>query len=206
MTRLAPRPEFKIASGWPRAGTLRFVEVPERRCLMIDGTGEPGSPEFQGAIGAIFGTAYTLKFALKKEGIQTKVGHLEALWTRTGASSNVPFTELAGAPGDWAWTIFMELPEAASDADIGDAIEGNWMRHPSEAMGHLRVERWREGTVVEAMHVGPYAAETETIGRMLEAAAAAGLHPTGPHHEIYISDPGRTQPEKLRTVLRQPVG
>ena len=100
----------------------------------------------------------------------------------------------------------MELPETATDADIAAAIEGAWTRHPSMAMGHLRVERWREGLVVEAMHIGPYAAETETIGHMFAAAEAAGLRPTGVHHEIYIGDPHRSAPDKLRTVLRQPVG
>jgi hypothetical protein len=206
MTETLMRPEFKTPSGWPRVGTVRFVEVPERRCLMIDGEGEPGGPDFQEAIGALFGTAYTLKYALKRDGIPAKVGYLEALWRRAGMAAQVPLTEPVADLSAWWWTAFIELPEAAGDADVAAAIEGAWIKNPSMAMGRLRIERWREGSVVEAMHIGPYASEPETIGRMLAAAEAVGLHPTGAHHEIYIGDPSRSDPEKLRTVLRQPVG
>lgn len=206
MTEVMTRPEPRTASGWPRAGTVRFVEVPERRCLMIDGTGAPGESEFSEAIGALFGTAYTLKFALKARGIAWKVGYLEALWQGIGAAAAVEPVQPGAGVGAPTWTMFMELPDVATEADVAAAIEGAWTRHPSMAMGHLRVERWREGLVVEAMHVGPYAAETPTIERMMAAAEAAGLHPTGAHHEIYIGDPNRSAPEKLRTVLRQPVG
>jgi hypothetical protein len=206
MTETPTRPESKTPSGWPRVGTVRFVEVPERRCLMIDGEGEPGGPGFQEAIGGLFGTAYTLKFALKREGIQTNVGYLEGLWSRLGTAAGVPLTEPVGDPSAWRWTLFMDLPEAATDADVTAAIETAWAKHPTMAMGRLRIERWREGAVVEAMHIGPYSTEPETIGRMLAAAEAAGLHPTGPHHEIYVGDPNRADPLKLRTVLRQPVG
>ena len=200
------RPEFKTPSGWPRAGTVRFVEVPERRCLMIDGEGEPGGPAFQEAIGALYGTAYTLKFALKHEGIQTKVGHLEGLWRRAGMAADVPLTEPVVDLSAWWWTLLMELPEAATDADVYAAIETAWAKNPTMAMGRQRIERWREGPVVEAMHIGPYAAEPETVERMLAVAEAAGLRPTGAHHEIYVGDPNRSDPLKLKTVLRQPVG
>lgn len=206
MSETQARPEFKSPSGWPRAGTIRFVEVPERRCLMIDGEGEPASPAFQEAISALFGTAYTLKFALKHEGIATKVGYLEALWRRAGMAAGAPFTEPVADLSDWLWTLFIELPEAATDVDVTSAIENAWIKHPSMAMDRLRIERWREGPVVEAMHVGPYASENETIYRMLAAAEAVGMHPVDAHHEIYIGDPNRAAPEKLRTVLRQPVG
>jgi hypothetical protein len=206
MTETYARPEFKTPSGWPRKGIIRFVDVPERRCLMIDGEGEPGGPAFQEAIDALFGTAYTLKFALKHESIETKVGYLEGLWRRVGVATDVPPSETTPGPSAWSWTLLIELPEAATDADVTSAIENAWTRHPSMAMGRLRIGSLREGAVVEAMHVGPYATEPETIGRMLEAAEAVGLRPIGPHHEIYIGDPNRAQPENLRTVLRQPVG
>ncbi len=206
MTEILTRPKFTVPEGWPRAGTIRFVEVPERRCLMIDGQGDPAGPDFQDAIAALFGTAYTLKYALKHEGIETRVGCLEALWRQVGAPAGTPLTEPVTDPTAWSWTAFMELPDEASEEAVAAAIEGAWIKHPSMAMGRLRIERWREGPVVEAMHIGPYASEPETIGRMLAAAEAVGLHPTGDHHEIYIGDPNRSAPEKLRTVLRQPVG
>jgi hypothetical protein len=185
---------------------VRFVDVPERRLLMIDGAGDPAGPGFQEAIGALYGTAYTLKFALKAKQIDTKVGHLEALWRRTGEAADMPLTEAVGDPSAWAWTAFMALPDEATEDDLMAAIEAASKRRPTSAFGMLRVERWREGNVVEALHVGPYATEPETIARMIATAAEAGFQPSGAHHEIYLGDPVRTAPEKLRTVLRQPVG
>ena len=97
------------------------------------------------------------------------------------------------------------MPEEAADDDIASALAVARRRHPSESLDHLFVRTLREGVAVEAMHVGPYDAEPETIARMHEVAREAGLQPRGAHHEIYLGDPRRTDPRKLRTVLRQPL-
>jgi hypothetical protein len=206
MLETPTRPVFTTPTSWPRAGAIRFVDVPERRLLMLDGIGHPTGQAFQAAIGALFGTAYTLRFALKRRAIDTKVGHLEALWSRLGDPLELDLEAAQADPSAWAWTALIELPDEAADDDIAAAMTEASKRRPSSAFAHLRVERWREGEVVETLHVGPYATEPETVARMLAVAAEAGLRPTGAHHEIYLGDPHRSAPEKLRTVLRQPVG
>lgn len=200
------RPVFEAPSQTPpRPGTIRFVDVPERRCLMISGAGNPDGPEFQTAIGALYSVAYGLKFGLKHRGVDSRVGCLEGLWTRTGESSHVPLTEAAD-PADWAWTLLIELPEAAREADIRAAIEAARERKPNPHLDGIRVDTFLEGPVVETLHIGPYAAEPETIRRMQEAAEDADLRIVGPHHEIYLGDPSRSSPERLKTLLRLPVG
>ncbi len=206
MVTTATRPVFETPGRpAPKPGTVRFVDVPERRCLMVDGAGSPGAPEFQAAIGALYAVAYSLKFMLKRRGVESKVGCLEGLWTRTGEASELPLTEPMADPTAWQWTLLIEAPETASAEDIAAAIAEVWRKRPSSAIEHLRCEPFREGHVVEALHVGPYASEPETISRMYAVAAEWGLQPVGPHHEIYLGDPQRSAPERLKTVLRMPV-
>lgn len=156
---------------------IELVDVPPRRVIAIDGTGKPGEEEFQEAVQALYSTAFPLRFALRKRGVDHKVEHLEGLWDR-----------------DWHWTLFIPLPEEATDAEIERVrIDG------------VRVDTVSEGQAVEALHVGPYATEPETVAAMDAFAAERGLAQCGPHHEIYLSDPRRTNPEHLRTILRHPV-
>ncbi|HJW22462.1 MAG TPA: GyrI-like domain-containing protein, partial [Candidatus Limnocylindrales bacterium] len=103
------------------------------------------------------------------------------------------------------WSLLIELPATATDDEVEAAIDDGRRRHPEAALDRLREVWFEEGEVVEALHVGPYATEPETIARMTAVAEAAGRTPMGPHHEIYLGDPRRAAPERLRTVLRQPV-
>jgi Uncharacterized conserved protein len=198
-------PAYPPASGLPRAHRVRIVTVPDRRCLAIEGESEPGSPEFQVAMGALYSASYTLHFLLRERGIDAPISPPEALWERRDGRSTWAEGDPAFDPTAWRWTLMIAVPDEASDDDIASALAVARRKRPSPALEHLFVITVREGVAVEAMHVGPYDAEPETIAKMHDVASEAGLAPRGPHHEIYLGDPRRTDPRKLRTVLRQPL-
>jgi hypothetical protein len=196
---------YPLVTGYPRVRRVRIVTVPDRRCLAVGGTAAPGGAEFQAAMGALYGTAYSLHFLLRERGVDAHIGPTEALWARRDGASGWSEGDEAFDPDAWRWTLVMPLPEEAADADIDSALAVARRKRPSPALAGMRLMTLQEGLVVEAMHAGPYATEPETIARMRDVADAAGLAAHGPHHEIYLGDPRRCAPENLRTVLRQPV-
>ena len=197
---------FPRASGYPKAGEPRIVVVPDRRCLAVDGEGQPGGPEFEAAMGAIYGVAYSLHFLLRDRGVESHVPPVEGLWIRRGGEQDWAEGPVAFEPSAWRWTLLMPVPVEARDSEIDAARSAAASRRATEAARALEVRTVSEGLVVEAMHVGPYASEPTTIAAMHELASAHGLAPRGPPHEIYLGDPRRSKPENLRTVLRQPLG
>jgi hypothetical protein len=200
------RPTFVPAPDRPpRPGIVRFVDIPPRRCLTVEGEGTPGSPEFRAAIGGLYTTAWTLRFALKTKGRAYKVPALEGLWTRTDDTPLVPPTGTVPDPAAWHWTLLIEAPSDLTEAELAEAIEAGRSRHPEAAFDRIRLISLEEGPAVEALHVGPYATEPETIAAMQAAMDEHGLRPRGPHHEIYLGDPTRAAPDKLKTLLRQAV-
>jgi hypothetical protein len=196
---------YPIAFGYPRVRQPRIVNVPERRCFAIQGTGTPGGPEFEEAMGALYGAAYSLHFLLRDRGIEAHTGPAEGLWERLDGVTDWSEGEIAFEPTAWRWTLLLPVPAEATPEDVAAALAAARLRRPSPALDRLRVMSLVEGLVVEAMHVGPYATEPATIAQMHEMARAEGLVPAGAHHEIYLGDPRRTAPQRLRTVLRQPV-
>jgi len=191
----------------PSPKKVELVEVPEFLFVMIDGKIEPGqapasSPDFHDALQALYGLAYTLKFASKlsqDNPIDYAVMALEALWS---VESGV--LDLA-RPDDWTWTAMMLHPDHITEALFQQALIQLRAKRPSPALDRLRLERFREGLSIQTLHVGPYSEEPATIERMKAFARENGLVSHGRHHEIYLGDPRRTAPEKLKTVLRQPV-
>jgi len=105
----------------------------------------------------------------------------------------------------WNWRLLLPVPEAATTDEIDAAFAEVARKKAPPALAQLRVERWAEGPAVQTLHVGSYEAEPPTIEALHAAIAAAGLRQRGCHHEIYISDPNRTAPERLKTIIRQPV-
>jgi hypothetical protein len=172
-----------------------LVEVPEGLFLMADGRGDPNrSPEYQRATEALFAVSYALRFRLRRElGVDRKVGPLEGLWAIDGGE--LSFTERS----NWRWTVMIEQAEAVSPELVDAAAWAKGVEVP------LRLERLREGLAAQVLHVGPFADEPATIGRLHAFIDARRLRAVGRHHEIYLRDPRRTAPERLRTILRQPV-
>ena len=124
---------------------------------------------------------------------------LEALWWTKGDALDVD------NKSDWNWTAMIRQPDFVDAETMGDAICQAAAKRPLAAMAKLRFERFEEGLCAQVMHVGPYSEERPTIERLHAFIGEQGCEPAGKHHEIYLGDPRRAAPEKLRTVVRQPV-
>jgi len=182
-----------------------LVTVPAMNFLMVDGRGDPNTaPEFQQAIDALYGLSYTLKFAYKKrEGIDYRVMGLEGLWWSEGEDPGEAFRK--GDKSRWQWTLMIAQPDFVTPAALDEAREELLARRPSPAARHVRLERYQEGLAAQVLHVGPYDQERPTIERLHAFFRERGCERAGKHHEIYMSDPRRCAPERLKTILRQPV-
>jgi len=183
-----------------------IVDVPELAFLMIDGRGDPNSSEaYQDALGALYGIAYTLKSTLKKSDPERdfKVAPLEGLWWADAEAPSM--AELQADRDAWNWTLMIAVPDAVTAAELTAAVGAAARRRPLPAAASVRLERVAEGLAAQIMHVGPYSAEAPTIARLHAFVAAEGYELRGRHHEIYLGDPRRTAPERLKTVIRHPV-
>jgi len=190
----------------PSAKHPVIVEVPELAFLMIDGRGDPNTSEaYQEAVEALYSIAYTAKFRLKKADPERdfKVTPLEGLWWSD--SEQPRMDELQAQRDDWNWTMMLALPDQVTAAEVAAAAEAAARRRPVPAAGRARLERFAEGLAAQIMHVGPYSAEAPTIERLHAFVEAQGYEFRGRHHEIYLGDPRRTAPERLKTVIRHAV-
>jgi hypothetical protein len=187
-----------------RAGLVRFLDIPERRFVMIDGDGPAGEEAFAPRMPGLYGTAFPLRFALKRRGVTTRVAPLEGLWWTTDGWTDLDAI-LGANRGTWRWTLMIALPDEATEPEIAAALDGGRSRLSGRYADSLRVEPFAEGPVAQLLHLGPYATERASIERLHAAIAAAGLRPRGRHHEVYLGDPRRSAPERLRTLLRMPV-
>ena len=187
--------------------TIRLLDIPSRRYLMIDGADEPGTPGFRDAIATLYPVAYTLHFALKRRGVMAPVGALEGLYwiNEPGPIPAARFAATPEARERWSWRLMLPVPSQCTDADVQSAIDEVFAKKRPPLLERLRCKIWREGAVAQILHVGPYEEEARTVERLHNGIAEAGLVPHGCHHEIYVSDPNRTAPDRLKTVIRQPV-
>lgn len=186
----------------PRAGAFTVVDVPELAFLMVDGHGNPNTaPAYRDAVEALYSVSYAVRFAAKKElGRVHVVAPLEGLWWAEN-----PDVFLTGSKDDWSWTMMIHQPDWITPELVEAARATVVKTKELPALGALRFERFAEGPSVQALHVGSYDDEGPVIARMHEFAAEQGLVLRGQHHEIYLGDPRKVEPAKLRTVLRQPV-
>jgi hypothetical protein len=196
------RPEY--FTGRPEPELIRLRPV---RYLAIEGAGSPESPAFQQAIGGLYGVAYTLKFERQAAGRDFKVCTLEGLWwASSGGRERSDAAAMATArPADWRWKLLIMVPDFVRAADVARAKKQLAAKRGDANAARVRLERVNEGLCIQALHVGSYATEPATIAKMQNLWEARKLAPAGFHHEIYLSDPRRTKPEKNRTLLRQAV-
>jgi hypothetical protein len=198
------RPLDRAAELAGRAGLVRFLEVAPVRAVMVDGEGQPGQETFGARMPGLYTAAYSLRFALKRRGVERRVGMLEGLFWPADGTTDLDVI-LGPERGSWRWTLFIALPAEATEAELAEALARGRAKVAPEIAANLRIETFAEGAVAQVLHVGPYAAERPTIEALHAAIAAAGLRPRGRHHELYVGDPGRSAPEKLRTLIRHPV-
>ncbi len=196
----------------PSAKKVEVVRVPRLQFAMIDGAIEKGqgpgsSYRFQEATQALYGIAYTLKFMLKKRktnAVDYPVMALEGLWWVEDGVFDITVQD------NWCYTLMILQPEVVTPAVFEQARrEVARKRGETAALAQLRLEKFQEGLCVQIMHIGPYATEPATVDRMKAFAREGGYQDCvglgGKHHEIYMGDPRKADPAKLKTVLRHPV-
>ena len=193
-----------------RKGRVELVDVPELLLVAVDGRGSPDGPDFAAAIQALYSVSSGAHVLLRKQdGAAPKGMPLEALWWVDDAEARDTFTALAtGAISVddvdralWRWRALITQPEPITEAVIAEAVRS---KAPALA-DRVQITRWREGLAAQILHIGPYSTEGPSIVALHDGIAALGLRPRGRHHEIYLGDPRRGAPEKLRTLLRHPV-
>lgn len=186
-----------------KQGKPAIIDIPKLKFLAIDGEGEPGGPAFQEAIGAMYGSAFTIKFALKKSGgPEYRMMPLEGLWSC--ADPTIPLDELMKSKSTWSWTLLIAQPEEV-DRAVLKAAQKELAARGKKGAERVRLETFAEGKCVQILHVGPYSEEIPTFEAMHAFARESGYEFHGKHHEIYLSDPSRCAPEKIKTILRMPV-
>ena len=201
MLKLDFKKDFKELYN-PPAKEVVLVEVPRLSYLMIDGTGNPNtSPQYREALEALYTVSYTLKFMLKRSGeLDYSVSPLEGLWW----SDNMDDFILANKD-NWKWTMLIRQPEQVTPALLTEALAQAEKKKDLPNLRQVRLESLDEGLAAQIMYFGPYAEEGPTIQRLHIFIQEKGYSLAGKHHEIYLSDPRRSAPEKLRTIIRQPV-
>jgi hypothetical protein len=182
-----------------------MVEVPEMIFLMIDGHGDPNtSSSYQDALQALYALSYALKFSIKRlSGFDYKVGSLEGLWWTSDLSAFA-----AGDKSAWDWTMIIRQPDVLTDDLFAETIKQVQEKKDLPAAANIRLGKFTEGRAAQILHVGPYSTEGPTIARLHAFIEEQGFTFDGhvqKHHEIYLGDPRRAAPERLRTIIRQPV-
>ena len=171
--------------------------------LMIDGIGDPNtSQDYKDAVEALFALSYSLKFMIKngKLAIDYGVMPLEGLWwTDDMAKFNMENKDI------WKWTAMIMQPEYVTKDMFDKALEQVAKKKNPAALSRVRFEIFHEGLSAQIMHIGPYSAEGPTIEKIYDFIKGKGYKQEGKHHEIYLSDPRKTAPEKMKTVIRQAV-
>ncbi|MFZ2448860.1 MAG: GyrI-like domain-containing protein [Syntrophobacteraceae bacterium] len=202
MSKFDFKKDFKALYKAPEKGFV-FVEVPPMLYLMADGVGDPNiAPEFPAAVEALYGTAYTIKFSLKKAGVgpEYTVAPLSGLWWCAGIEGfDVENRDI------WRWTMMIAQPPHVERAMVDEAVAALTAKGKKGPLDRIRFETFDEGLCVQTLHVGPYCEEGPKIEAMHRFVHEEGYSLRGRHHEVYLSDPRRTAPEKLKTILRHPV-
>jgi len=184
------------------------VHIEAANFISIAGKGDPSGSEFKERIEALYSTTYALKFAFKATNQDFVVAKLEGLWwfdetrfpnkTIKTASTDVPRNE-------WEFRLLIRLPEFVTSKDVNDAARAVLAKKGIQLTKEVEFYSMHEGLCVQMLHVGPYSTEPETLAIMGEFMDDNRHGKNGLHHEIYLSDFRKTKPEKLKTILREPV-
>ena len=185
----------------PSSKEVTVVDVPAMNFLLVNGEGAPASPKYIEAIEALFSVSYTLKFIVKKaKGIDYAVMPLEGLWW---ADDMTKF--IADKKDEWKWTAMIMQPKYVTADDINLAVEQVKKKKNLSTLLKVRFESFKEGSAAQIMYVGPFSTEGPTIAKINAQIQNSGHALSGKHHEIYLNNPAKTAPEKLKTIIRQPM-
>lgn len=189
----------------PSAKEVVIVDVPKMNFLMVDGAGDPNtSQEFKDAVETLYAVSYTLKFMIKKGGTAIDYGimPLEGLWWADDMSK----FSIEGMDKDsWKWTLMIMQPKYVTKDMFSKALEQVKKKKNLLSLSEIRFESFHEGLSAQILYIGPYSEEHTTIEKIHAFIKEKEYELSGKHHEIYLSDPRKTAPEKLKTILRQPL-
>lgn len=178
-----------------------IIEVPDMNYLMLDGAGTPGNQAYVDAVGALYSLAYPIRFAIKdRQDIAYTVLPLQGLWWVEDMSL---FS--ADKKEDWLWRMMIMQPDLVTTELVEEMRAVVRDKKNPPCLDNIRFESYSEGTVVQILHIGPYADEEPNIRWIHQVAKEQGYKLVGKHHEIYLSNPQRVAPEKLKTIIRQPI-
>lgn len=185
-----------------------LVTIEAAQFLSVTGKGDPSGASFKKHIEALYATAYTLKFALKAGHRDFVVAKLEGLWwfdenrfsvhSASEASQKVPRSE-------WEYRLLIRLPDFITKKHVQEAQEAVLVKKQLIDVQYLELFNMEEGRCVQLLHQGPFATEPESLEKITAFMKEQRLNRNGVHHEIYLSDFNRTEPAKLKTILREPV-
>jgi hypothetical protein len=198
MAKLDLVKEYKV---YYKAGTKpEMVEFDPIKYLTIEGKGEPAGEVFTRKIGALYSLAYGIKKVCKDKERDFGVPKLEGLWWVEG---NKPALEVPRS--DWYWKLLIRMPEFVTEGIMLSVQPEVAKKKKNELICEISFEKITEGRCVQIMHIGPYSTEPETINKLMAFIDESGLSVNGLHHEIYLSDPRKTEPSRMKTLIRYPV-
>jgi len=183
------------------------ITVPVAKFLSISGKGDPNGEAFAAATQALYTSAYSVKAIYKQQEQDFTVCKLEGLWWVDENRWKVDghHSALQVPREEWQWQLLIRMPEFVTNEMTEDAIDSVILKKQVQEAGNVQLFSMTEGTCVQALHVGPFSEEPRTLLKINDLIAEKQLARNGLHHEIYLSDFRKTPPEKLRTILREPV-
>lgn len=183
------------------------ILVPRMNFIQVDGVGDPNGTNYQDAMSALYALSFTIKMSKMSDQqpqgyVEYVVPPLEGLW-------DVDPANLSISRDEWTWTSMIRQPDFVTQDVYEWALAEAQRKKPEINFDKARYAQWEEGLCLQAMHIGPYSTEPETVAQLHAYMEENGLAPDFSeerrHHEIYLGDPRRIAPEKRRTVLRLPV-
>jgi len=177
-----------------------IVEFDAINYLSIEGQGEPAGEVFVNKVEALYPLAYGIKKICKEQNSDFGVPKLEGLWWVEG---NMPALEVPRS--EWYWKLLIRMPEFVTEEMMVSVQPVVAKKKKSELIKEISFEKIMEGKCVQIMHIGPYSTEPETISSLMKFMSQNNLSINGLHHEIYLSDPRKTEPSKMKTLIRYPV-
>ena len=184
----------------PPTGQATFIELPAMKYIMVDGEGEPGGKSFQEAMGVLYNVAYTMKFRAKKQ-LKKDYDMMapEGLWWMKGKAIDL------AARDKWLWTLMVVVPDFVTEDLFKGSVDEVRRRKNPPGLERARLETFDERTCIQIMHIGPYSTEPQSIAKLEAFPAEHAYQKVGKHHEIYLGDPRRAAPSKLKTIIRHQV-
>ena len=188
--------------------TPEIVFIEKANYISLTGKGDPSGKDFSEKIQALYTTAYIIKFMLKEVNNDFVVPKLEALWgfdNEKYASVSMDEAPQKIPRSEWNYRIMIRMPDFVTQEQTEEAIAIATNKKQNALAKTIEFFEMEEGKVIQILHIGPFETEPQTLKKIQEFSTENNLLQNGLHHEIYLSDFRKTAPEKLKTILREPV-